>query len=243
MKNLFKRIQDTPPEPPKQSVIEQAEQLAEKLTPPETVHTTLAKMQEEVQNLKRDTSTGTYRGAFDFISINAILAEIKPLMIKHKMLLKPNMIDVQNQLITTTNKKGEDSHQCWSNATIEFIWIHTPTGQTDITRFHGQGYNDLDKSFNSLTTSAERYFLLKYFHIISNDDMTIGTNNNEHSSLHPTNLNTYIAQIIKYKEKGHSFEKCINYFNDKLKKDNKTLSKSQEAKLLEIYSFAEKDEG
>jgi hypothetical protein len=53
---------------------------------------------------------------------------------------------------------------------IRFTWVDSETGETDVNLFGANGMNDWDKGFGSAMTYAERYFLLKYFHIPSDED-------------------------------------------------------------------------
>ena len=51
-----------------------------------------------------------------------------------------------------------------------FTWIDTEDGEKDENEFYAAGQNDWEKGLGSALTYAERYFLLKYFHIATDED-------------------------------------------------------------------------
>jgi hypothetical protein len=53
---------------------------------------------------------------------------------------------------------------------MRFTWIDTEIGEKDENLFGANGQNDWDKGVGSALTYAERYFLLKYFHIATDED-------------------------------------------------------------------------
>ena len=57
-----------------------------------------------------------------------------------------------------------------SKVMMRFTWIDCETGDKDENLFGANGQNDWDKGVGSALTYAERYFLLKYFHINTDED-------------------------------------------------------------------------
>ena len=53
---------------------------------------------------------------------------------------------------------------------MQFTWIDCATGDKDVNSFGANGQNDWEKGLGSALTYAERYFLLKYFHIATDED-------------------------------------------------------------------------
>jgi hypothetical protein len=53
---------------------------------------------------------------------------------------------------------------------MRFTWIDVETGDTDVCLWGANGQNDWEKGLGSALTYAERYFLLKYFHIATDED-------------------------------------------------------------------------
>ena len=53
---------------------------------------------------------------------------------------------------------------------MRFTWIDCETGEKDENLFGANGQNDWEKGLGSALTYAERYFLLKFFHIATDAD-------------------------------------------------------------------------
>ena len=53
---------------------------------------------------------------------------------------------------------------------MKFTWVDSETGETDVNMFGANGQNDWEKGLGSALTYAERYFILKYFHIATDED-------------------------------------------------------------------------
>ena len=53
---------------------------------------------------------------------------------------------------------------------MQFTWVDCETGEKDVNLFGANGQNDWDKGVGSALTYAERYFLLKYFNIATDED-------------------------------------------------------------------------
>ena len=57
-----------------------------------------------------------------------------------------------------------------SKVMMRFTWIDCETGEKDENLFGANGQNDWEKGLGSALTYGERYFLLKYFHIATDED-------------------------------------------------------------------------
>jgi len=57
-----------------------------------------------------------------------------------------------------------------SKVMMRFTWIDVISGQKDENSFGANGQNDWEKGLGSALTYAERYFLLKFFHIATDED-------------------------------------------------------------------------
>ena len=74
----------------------------------------------------------------------------------------------QNQ--ETKEWGGKPKIEILSKVMMKFTWIDSATGEKDENSFGANGQNDWDKGVGSALTYAERYFLLKYFHINTDED-------------------------------------------------------------------------
>jgi hypothetical protein len=127
-------------------------------------------IQQKVVGLGKDKKSNTY----SYVTGDKVLGEIKPLMNSLGLLLKQEVTDIENTRmdyktgIGTTYEKPKS--EILSKVMMRFTWIDTETGETDINLFGANGQNDWEKGLGSALTYAERYFLLKYFHIETDED-------------------------------------------------------------------------
>lgn len=126
----------------------------------------LLKIQQEVIGLGKDTRSHSYQ----YVSGSKVLEHIKPLMNKHGILLKQEVLNVVNSRQDYLNAKGASKSEILSEVYLRFTWIDVETGEKDENSFFANGMNDWEKGLGSALTYAERYFLLKYFHINTDED-------------------------------------------------------------------------
>lgn len=126
----------------------------------------LLKIQQEVIGLGKDTRSHSYQ----YVSGAKVIEHIKPLMNKHGLLLKQEVLNIQNSRQDYLTAKGAAKSEILSSVSMKFTWIDTETGERDENMFGALGMNDWEKGLGSALTYAERYFLLKYFHINTDED-------------------------------------------------------------------------
>jgi hypothetical protein len=90
------------------------------------------------------------------------------------LLLKQEVLSIENtrQDYQLTDKAGNvrNKSEILSKVMMKFTWVDSDTGEKDENLFGANGQNDWDKGCGSAYTYAERYFLLKYFHIATDED-------------------------------------------------------------------------
>jgi len=126
----------------------------------------LALIQSEVKGLGKDKDGHGYK----YVTGSKVLDFIKPLMILHGILLKQEIVSIENIRQDYTLKSGSNKSEILSKVMMKFTWIDCETGEKDENSFGANGQNDWDKGVGSALTYAERYFLLKYFHINTDED-------------------------------------------------------------------------
>lgn len=127
----------------------------------------LLEIQQEVDSFVKDTVGAN--GNYKFASGNKVLGKIRPLMNDKGLLLKQETLDLENTRIDYSTKNGPRS-EILSKVKIKFTWIDVETGEKDECLFFSNGMNGWDKGLGSALTYAERYFLLKYFHVPTDED-------------------------------------------------------------------------
>jgi len=122
-------------------------------------------IQTKVKGLGKDKKSHQY----SYVTGDKVLSIIRPLMDQHKLLLKPEILDIENERMDYKTKYGEKS-EILTRVPMRFTWIDVETGDTDVCLWGANGQNDWEKGLGSALTYAERYFLLKYFHIATDED-------------------------------------------------------------------------
>lgn len=126
----------------------------------------LALIQSEVKGLGKDKAGNNYK----YVTGSKVLEAIKPIMIKHGILLKQEVTSIENVRQDYTLKSGSAKAEILSKVMMRFTWIDVDSGEKDENLFGANGQNDWEKGLGSALTYAERYFLLKYFHINTDED-------------------------------------------------------------------------
>ena len=90
-------------------------------------------------------------------------------MEQKQILLKQEVLSIDNDRIDYSTKNGNKS-EILTKVMMRFTWIDCETGETDINLFGANGQNGFEMGLGSALTYAERYFILKYFHISTDED-------------------------------------------------------------------------
>jgi ERF superfamily len=122
-------------------------------------------IQQRINGLGKDKKAFTY----SYVTGDKLLGEIKPIMNDLGVLLKQEVLSIENTRQDYQAKQGAKS-EIHSKVMMRFTWIDSETGEKDENLFGANGQNDWDKGVGSALTYGERYFLLKYFHIATDED-------------------------------------------------------------------------
>jgi hypothetical protein len=126
----------------------------------------LLEIQKQVNGLGKDKSSFNYK----YVTGSKVLEHIKPIMNQYGLILKQEVLSIDNDRIDYTNAKGTSKTEVLSKVMMKFTWIDSDTGERDENYFGANGFNEMEKGLGSALTYAERYFLLKYFHISTDED-------------------------------------------------------------------------
>jgi hypothetical protein len=129
-------------------------------------------IQSRIMGLGKDKSANSYK----YVTGDKVLEHVKPLMNELGLILKQELVSIENTRqdyrvgISNTSPEGRPKSEVLSKVMMKFTWVDTETGDTDENLFGANGQNDWDKGVGSALTYGERYFLLKYFHIATDED-------------------------------------------------------------------------
>ena len=122
-------------------------------------------IQQKVSGLGKDKKGNN----FEYVTGNKVLEHIKPLMNELGLILKIEVLSIDNVRQDYLTRNGSKS-EINSKVMMQFTWVDCATGEKDINLFGANGQNDWDKGVGSALTYGERYFLLNYFHIATDED-------------------------------------------------------------------------
>lgn len=130
-----------------------------------SIYKKLLEIQKYITSLSKNQQGHNY----GYVTGNKVLYYIRPKMDDLGLILKQEVISIENSRQDYQIKNGLKS-EILSKVMMRFTWIDTETGEKDVNEFGANGQNDWEKGLGSALTYAERYFLLKYFHIATDGD-------------------------------------------------------------------------
>lgn len=133
------------------------------------IYQKLLRIQQGIKSLAKDASGGQYQ----YVSPSKVLGVVRQMMDEEKILLKQEVVEIANQRQDYELGKGEFKRiksEILTTLKMRFTWVDVESGEVDVNEFAANGQNDFDKGVGSALTYGERYFLLKYFHIATDED-------------------------------------------------------------------------
>lgn len=130
-----------------------------------SIYKKLHEIQKSVRGFGKDSTGHNYT----YVSGSKVLGHIRAKMDVLGLILKQEVLSIDNERQDYKVRHGEKS-EILSKVMMRFTWVCIETGETDVNLFGANGQNDFDKGVGSALTYAERYFLLKYFHIPTDED-------------------------------------------------------------------------
>ena len=126
-------------------------------------------VQAATRSLAANTEGQTGAAKYNYVSGAKLLGVIRPLMDKLGLILTQEVVDIKNEPITYMTRNGEKT-EMFTTAHIRFTWVDTDDGSQVVNEFFANGMNAWDKGLGSALTYAERYYLMKTFHIATDED-------------------------------------------------------------------------
>ena len=196
----------------------------------------------EVRKIASGFSKDTKGYGYDYVSGNQILNKIKDKMNEVGLILQPSAQVGEHQLFCYTNSKGQDKVdiQVWGSMSYTWINAENPEEREIVSwAYYGQ-QDDISKSFGSALTYSERYFLLKYFGLPTDEDDPDGkdTTGKKTKSQSTTKALTE-AQIKRLfalgKAAGYQSVSVIDQIQKKFKKEPDQLTKIEYDQVCKGY--------
>lgn len=130
------------------------------------IYSKLIEIQKAIHGLQVDSLVNGYR----YLSGNKLLKAVRPLMDLHGVLLKMEVLSIENTRQNYEVSGGRTKSEMFTSVNFRFTWVDTEDGSTDVNMWAANGMNGWDKGFGSAATYGERYFLMKFFHLITDED-------------------------------------------------------------------------
>jgi hypothetical protein len=186
-----------------------------------SIYQKLHKIQSQVLGLGKDKAGQNYQ----YVTGSKVIEHIKPLMNELGLILKQEVLTIDNErqdyIVGFGTPKERTKSEILSKVMMRFTWIDSETGEKDENLFGANGQNDWEKGLGSALTYAERYFLLKYFHIATDED---DIDNPERKA---EELKEQEAEKTRLIEIDLSIQKCKT--QDELKQIYLSLSKQDQS--------------
>ena len=126
-------------------------------------------LQKMVRGLAPDMQGGSSSAGYRYVSGGKVLDIVRPKMDELGLLLVQQVDSIENERMDYQVKSGAKS-EILTKVMMTFTWIDSESGETLPVGFGANGQNGWDKGLGSALTYAERYFLLKFFHIATDED-------------------------------------------------------------------------
>ena len=216
-----------------------------------SIYKKLLEIQKAINNITKDEKAGGSSYGYKYVSGSNLLEKIKPLMNEQGLILKQEVIEIESERIDYQVKSGTKAEMLYKGK-LKFTWIDAETGEKDENLFFSAGMNDWEKGAGSLLTYAERYFLLKYFHIATDEDdpdKLVKRYEPFKKKEQPKTPNKEVAQEkVSVDNKETKKEKAIKMITESIKEEDdmfletllqdmgkKHLGECEEAELKTIY--------
>lgn len=131
----------------------------------------LLEIQKAVRGLAKDAKAYNY----DYVSGSRLLSFLRPKMDEVGVLLTPEILGVEPKEVRQ-QKWDSRSKQAYEETKLLYIlkmrmtWIDTEDGDSMPLEWIAAGENAIDKGYGAALTYGERYFLMKFFHIATDED-------------------------------------------------------------------------
>lgn len=134
-----------------------------------TILKKLFKIQVAVRGLKNNKMVNA-GASYSFLTSEKLIGAIRPLMDKNGIILKQEVLKIEHTRLDYTTSQNKPKTEVLYTVYMKFTWVDTDTGEIEECSFAAVGKNDFTNGLSAALTSGERLFLLKYFHIATDED-------------------------------------------------------------------------
>ncbi|UXR31856.1 ERF family protein [Staphylococcus simulans] len=185
----------------------------------------IADVKANIDGFIKDTKGYNY----SYVSGSQVLHRIRSKMIEHNLLLVP--YTEHEEIIETKNSKGKIEHIV--KLKLTYIWINAdkPEEKLEVPFFAVGQQDDVSKAHGTALTYAERYFLMKFFNIPTDeDDADAKQKREQYTKPDAKAIGTLKEEMLKFSELMQSVGKQVSVDDVQQKlgiNDIQSLSNSQ----------------
>lgn len=133
----------------------------------------IADVKANIDGFTKDTKGYNY----SYVSGSQVLHRIRSIMIEHNLLLVPSTTEENYKKVEVTrfNKKANrevTTSEFVVEMKLTYVWINAdnPEEKLEVTFYSVGQQDDVSKAHGTALTYAERYFLMKFFNIPTDED-------------------------------------------------------------------------
>lgn len=124
----------------------------------------LVEVRKSTPYIKKDSQNTFHK--FNYASSSAVLATLRTAMDELGVLLVPEIPSFEIK----DHQTRQGKHEYFTVLTMQFTWINAENPDDKITiPWMGQGLDDSEKGLGKALTYSEKFFLLKFFNIATDD--------------------------------------------------------------------------
>lgn len=148
----------------------------------------IADVKANIDGFTKDTKGYNY----SYVSGSQVLHRIRNKMIEHNLLLVP--YTEHEEVTETKNAKGKPEHIVKLKLTYKWINADKPQEILEVPFFAIGQQDDVSKAHGTALTYAERYFLMKFFNIPTDEDDADAKQKQDNYSTSNTQLQDYLRK-------------------------------------------------
>ncbi len=196
----------------------------------------LVEIRKSIDVFKRDKKSYDYL----YVSGSQVLSKIKDKMDELGVLLVPKILDQEHETFNYTTAKGFEKTDFLVYGKMTYTWkdSENPDEELEIPFYYTGQQDDISKAFGSGMTYSERYFLMKFFNVPTDDDDPDNriTNNKPTKLASEKQLNFIKNLLQKNVSKQFPFDDLYKFLKEKMgtEKDMENWTVSEAKKAIDI---------
>ena len=150
------------------------------------IYKKLLELQKELTVMPKTAKGGSDKSPYKYTSGDYLFSVLRPKMDILGLMLFQEIVESKSEHVMWKLSYG-DKQQTYVSATFKFTWVDADTDEKVEHLFHADGFNDWDKAIGSAMTYAERYYILKQFHIPTSELDPDARKENSVQTIQPVN--------------------------------------------------------